>query len=393
MSDLNTLFFELIRVAIGTQAGLSRLPSEAEWEELFEMAVKQSLVGICFIGLHTLGADSDDGFAKVGMSEELFFDWMGMAAQINMKNELVNEQCVELQKRLAAEGYRSSILKGQGVATLYGKELRGFRQCGDIDIYVDCGRVKAIEYARSVQGDVDWDYKHLHLEMFDGPSTGSGTSTEVEMHYVPEVFLNLRKNRKLQKWFKEPEVQSSMFQSSKFQESPTAGSGTDLTTPSVEFNLFYILLHTYRHFLYEGMGMRQLMDYYFVLRASSELPGSKIQEVARTIKSFGMKRFASGVMWIMKDVLGFDVSSVPALAEVCRPDEKEGRYILSEVMTGGNFGHHDERLADERTTGKMRSIKKILKHNLHLLTHYPGDTLWAPIWIVYHWCWKRLHRI
>ena len=60
---MNDIFFELIRVAIGTQespstglrAGLSRLPSEAEWEELFEMAVKQSLVGICFTGMHTLG--------------------------------------------------------------------------------------------------------------------------------------------------------------------------------------------------------------------------------------------------------------------------------------------------------------------------------------------------
>ena len=377
MSDLNTLFFELIRVAIGTQESLSRLPSHstgsgltpAEWEELFEMAVKQSLVGVCFCGIHALGADSDEGYARIGMSEDLFFDWMGMAAQINMKNDIVNEQCVALQKRLAADGIRSSILKGQAVAMLYGEELRGFRQSGDIDIYVDCGREKAIEYARSIQGDVDWDYKHLHLKVFD--------DTEVEMHYVPEVFLNLRKNRKLQKWFKEPEVAGSMF----------CESG-EMVCPSVEFDLFYILLHTYRHFLYEGVGMRQLMDYCFVLRASSNVPSSKIQEVTSTIERFGMTRFASGVMWIMKEVFG--MSEQLLLVE---PDEKEGRYILSEVMTGGNFGHHDERLADDKTRGKMRAIKKILKHNLHLLTHYPGDTLWAPVWIVYHWCWKRLHRI
>ena len=376
MSDTNTLFYELIRVSIGTQATLSRLPSEAEWEELFEMAVKQSLVGVCFSGLHDLGADSDEGYVRIGMSEDLFFDWMGMAAQINMKNDIVNEQCVSLQKRLAADGIRSSILKGQAVAMLYGEELRGFRQSGDIDIYVDCGREKAIEYARSIQGDVDWDYKHLHLKVFDA-STGSATATEVEMHYVPEVFLNLRKNRKLQKWFKQPEVASSMF-----------CEPGDMVCPSVEFNLFYILLHTYRHFLYEGVGMRQLMDYCFVLRASSNVPSSKIQEVKSTIDRFGMTRFASGVMWIMKEVFG--MSEQLLLVE---PDEKEGRYILSEVMTGGNFGHHDERLADDKTRGKMRAIKKILKHNLHLLTHYPGDTLWAPVWIVYHWCWKRLHRI
>ena len=365
---MNKLFFELIRVAIGTQDALSRLPSETEWEELLDMAVKQSLVGVCFVGLHALGADPDEGYAQIGMSEDRFFNWMGLAAQINMKNDLVNEQCVELQKRLAAEGFRSSILKGQAVAMLYGEELRGFRQSGDIDIYVDCGREKAIEYARSIQGEVDWDYKHLHLKVFD--------DTAVEMHYVPEVFLNLRKNRKLQKWFKEPEVARSMF----------CESG-DMVCPSVEFNLFYILLHTYRHFLYEGVGMRQLMDYCFVLRASSNVPSSRIQEVTRTIELFGMKRFAAGVMWIMKDVFGLSEHLL-----LCSPDEKEGRYILSEVMTGGNFGHHDERLSNN-SKDKLSAIRKILRHNLHLLMHYPGDTLWTPVWIVYHWCWKRLNRI
>lgn len=372
---MNTLFYELIRVSIGTQETLSRLPSEAEWEELFDMAVKQSLVGVCFVGLQRLGADSDDGFARIGMSGELYFNWMGMAAQINLKNEIVNEQCAQLQKRLAADGLRSSILKGQAVATLYGEELRGFRQSGDIDIYVDCGREKAIEYAHSIQGDVDWDYKHLHLKVFDGPSAGSGTRTEVEMHYVPEVLLNLRKNRKLQKWFKEPEVSSSMFQVS-----------CDIVCPSAEFNLFYILLHTYRHFLYEGVGVRQLMDYFFVLR-NDEVDEPMRQRAIKTITSFGMSHFASGVMWIMKDVFGLDEERL-----LCEPDEKEGRYILDEVMAGGNFGHHDERLK-ATPSGKIGAVMKILKHNCHILFHYPGEALWSPVWVVYHWCWKRFNRV
>lgn len=382
MDEIEQIFFELIRVAIGTQESLSRLPSEAEWMEVFEMAVKQSLVGVCFVGLQRLGADADDGFEKIGMSEGLYLNWMGMAAQINMKNDVVNEQCVELQKRLEADGLRSSILKGQAVAMLYGEELRGFRQSGDIDIYVDCGRERAIEYARSIQGDVNWDYKHLHLKVFDGPSTGSGTAagTEVEMHYVTEVFLNLRKNRKLQKWFKEPEVQGSMF-----QVCPSTGSGTNFTTPSVEFNLFYILLHTYRHFLYEGVGMRQLMDYYFVLR-NNDVDEPMRQRTIKTVSSFGMTRFASGVMWIMKDVFGISEQLL-----LCNPNEKEGRYILNEVMTGGNFGHHDERLKDA-PDGKIGAVMKILKHNCHILLHYPGEALWAPVWVAYHWCWKRFNK-
>lgn len=82
---------------------------------------------------------------------------------------------------------------------------------------------------------------------------------EVEVHYVLEVFLNIRKNRRLQKWF-------ANHQKWIFSSTGDVNSIGKLITPSLEFNVFYILLHIYRHFLYEGIGLRQLMDYYFVLK-------------------------------------------------------------------------------------------------------------------------------
>lgn len=51
---INKLFFDLIRVAIGTQNTLSRPPSKGEWAELYAMAKKQSLVGICFAAVQKL---------------------------------------------------------------------------------------------------------------------------------------------------------------------------------------------------------------------------------------------------------------------------------------------------------------------------------------------------
>ena len=134
MKEIDTLFFELIRVAIGTQESLSRLPSEREWDKLYKMAKKQSLVGVCFAGLQRLGADADEGFARIGMSEMLYLTWMGMTAKIQQKNQIVDEQCVILGERLKAEGYSYAILKGQGVASLYSEHLLGLRQSGDIAV-------------------------------------------------------------------------------------------------------------------------------------------------------------------------------------------------------------------------------------------------------------------
>ena len=115
---------------------------------------------------------------------------------------------------------------------------------------MDCGREQAIEYARFIgQENVEWDYKHLQLKAFK--------DIEVEMHYRPEVLLSLVKNRRLQTWFKSDEVKRLIFQQK-----------AKIITPSIEFNLFYILLHIYRHFLYDDVGLRQLMDYFFVLKSA-----------------------------------------------------------------------------------------------------------------------------
>lgn len=92
---MDSLFYQLIRVAIGTQDSLSRLPSQKEWKVLYDMAQKQSLIGVCFAALQRLGADSDEGFARIGMSEILYLTWVGMAATIQQKNEVVNKYYYE----------------------------------------------------------------------------------------------------------------------------------------------------------------------------------------------------------------------------------------------------------------------------------------------------------
>lgn len=158
-----------------------------------------------------------------------------------------------------------------------------------------------------------------------------------------------------------------------------------LTTPSIEFDLFYILLHIYRHFLYEGVGLKQIVDYYYVL---CTVQGSrfKVQEYVDAVHEFGMEKFAKGLMWVMHETLG-----MPCEWILWEPDEKEGRYILKQVMTGGNFGHHDKRL--KHGGSKLSAVKAILTHNCHLLTHYPSDVIWAPVWIVWHKLWKLTRSV
>ncbi len=352
------LLFELLQVALGNRERLSYAPSDKEWSDLYDESERQAVTGILLQGIELLPVEQRP-------SQDILLQWIGVGQMIEQQNRLLDERCVDLLGRIQNAGLHGTILKGQGVARIYDKGLISLRQSGDIDVYVSCGIRMALAFAKS-QGlkDVEWDYKHLHLNLWD--------DTEVEMHYRVEVLLNLWKNRKLQKWFKE-------------NEALLYSRDNKLATPTTLFNVFYILLHLYRHFLYEGVGFRQIVDYYFVLKAAN---GSR-QDVSyslETVSMFGMERFAKGLMWVMHEALG-----MPSEWMLWGPDEKEGRFILDEIMAGGNFGHHDQRLT--HGGGKLNTVKQVCRHNWHLMSHYPADVIWAPVWFVWHKCWKNLQRL
>ena len=48
------MIFEIIRIALGKQQALSHIPSEVEWNQLFDTATLQAVVGVCCIGIQKL---------------------------------------------------------------------------------------------------------------------------------------------------------------------------------------------------------------------------------------------------------------------------------------------------------------------------------------------------
>lgn len=351
--EILMMFFELLQVALGNRECLSRIPSNKEWADLYDESERQAVTGILLQGIEQLPAEQRP-------SQEVLLQWIGVGQMIEQQNHLLDERCVELLGRIKKAGLHGTVLKGQGIARLYDEELRSLRQSGDIDVYANCGIRKALAFAKS-QGpkDVEWDYKHLHLNLWE--------DTEVEMHYRVEVLLNLWKNRRLQRWFRGNDALLFL-------------DNNGLTTPATLFNVFYILLHIYRHFLYEGVGFRQIVDYYFVLKAANK-ENLDVSDSLEAVSHFGMERFAKGLMWVMHESLG-----MPSEWMLWEPDEKEGRYILEEVMAGGNFGHYDQRL--QHGGSKWNTVKQVCRHNWHLMSHYPADVMWVPVWFVWHKCWK-----
>lgn len=355
-------FFELIQVALGVRHCLSHTPSADEWGELYNIAKKQSLVGICFAGVQKLVNQQQEP------PEMLYLTWMGMAAKIQQRNEVVNRQCVELQKRLDSDGHRNYIMKGQSNAALYG-DLQMLRQSGDIDVYLEGGLDKVLAYAKTF-GNVN----HVNeLEM----SVPVFQDTEVEFHYRPFIMRNPWKNRKLQAYFdacSEANFANKVY----LYENEEENENSWIVAPTMEFNLVHQLAHIHLHLFTEGIGMRQLMDYYFVLRTSYE---NDNENVLRIVRDLGLNRFASALMWVIAHVFANDNDNENFYPWV--PNEKDGRLLLDEVMTGGNFGRHNEEQNDRK--GKIGySVWALFFRNLRLSRFDRGDWFWGPIWRIAH---------
>ena len=110
MKDINELFFELIRLPIETQQSLYYGPSAKEWQKLYEMAKKQSLVGICFAGVQKLVDSEHEDYC--GMNEMQYLIWMGMAAKIQQRNEVMNASTQKALELFRKDGFKCTTLKG-----------------------------------------------------------------------------------------------------------------------------------------------------------------------------------------------------------------------------------------------------------------------------------------
>lgn len=344
---MNQLFYELIQVGIGVHACLSHTPSAEEWGELYAMAKKQSLVGVCFAGVQRLQQQRQEP------PEMTYLTWMGMAAKIQQRNEVVNRQCTDLQRRLSADGFRSCILKGQGVAQVYPESLRGLRQSGDIDIWIEGDKDVALDWAKK-QGAtiVSIDMVHAHADLFE--------DTEVEIHSQPSWMYGRKADKVLQRFFAESADGQFSYHDEK----------VGMTYPTVGFNLVYSLVHINRHIFEEGIGLRQLLDYYFILKASNVAEREKACEV---IASLGLKQFAAGIMYIENKVFALERDCM-----VCEPDAEEGEFLLEDIERGGNFGKYDERNVVLPVEKRFARGWYNMQHNVRYLWHYPSEVIAIP---------------
>ena len=241
--------FAVLQFCLGYKENISNVVARMVWQELYSFVSKQALLGLCFDGIERLGKEYPEELKQNPIGRELLMTWMGKAQQIRRQNMKVNAVASKLYSKFREDGLRCCILKGQGNALVYPNPYS--RTPGDIDVWVNASREEITEYAKT-HFEIGDDIRFHHLETsFDG--------VPVELHFFPGIMNNPIYNARLQKWFK----RNADLQCSNVVSLPD-GIG-EIAIPTTAFNVIYQLTHLYHHFFDEGIGMRQIIDYFLVV--------------------------------------------------------------------------------------------------------------------------------
>ena len=318
----------------------AEMPTVTDWPALIAFTEKQAINGIC------LPKERPERLPKSSLLQ-----WIGQIQLIEQQNTLLNKRVAQLFGMLERDGFQCCLLKGQGNAMMYpNPELRS---PGDIDVWVNADAETVYQYVKKKFPDEQESHKHIHFPIFD--------DAPVDMHYTPLKIYHPAHNRILQEWLGEKKEDQMT------NRTRLADTDVDVAVPTPMFNAIYQLGHIMIHIEDEGIGLRQFVDYFYVLKAIGGAGEEEKESIRRMWKKLGMWKLAKAVMWIEKEILGLSDEYLLAT-----PSERTGHLLAEDILEGGNFGHSSDREKYRRYGRFVKNISNA-RHMMQLSACFPGD--------------------
>ena len=238
MDRKTTCFFALIQAGLWEQS-VRLLPySTVDFDTIYELAEKQSVVGLIAAGLEHV--------VDMRVTKQQAIPFMKTVFSLENRNAAMNAFIRELVNKMGEAGIKTLVVKGQGIAQCY--ERPQWRAIGDVDLFLDnenYEKAKAflIPKAVSIEKE-DKDRKHLGMTI---------DSWSVELHGTLRGPLLKRINAKID------EVQNDTFEHNRFRV--WKNDETDVFLPSPDNDVIFIFTHILQHYFGSGVGLRQICDW------------------------------------------------------------------------------------------------------------------------------------
>lgn len=362
---MHDIFYDFLRFSLSESSDEPDTVAKMDWHGLLDFGQKQSIVGVLFHGMNKLGAMGVNRPDKYSAAA-----WLANNEFIVNGNKQVNHDASKLTRFFYHKGKtRVCVLKGQGNALMYPDPY--MRTPGDIDLWTELDTISLLKFVKSLNVEPNIEYHHIDFSFY--------TKTVAEVHYFPSFMGNLFYEWRLRKYF--DKVKGEQFEN--LAELPD-NAGV-ICVPTDSFNRIFQMSHIMHHFFFEGIGLRQVIDYFYLLKRG--FTQVEQQEEQKLLKHLNMYKFSAGVMWILHDVLGLQEEFL-----LVPPDENVGKMILKEIECSGNFGHHDDRYSFKGASVYKQYMMETYR-NLHFSMEFPAETIWGrPVSRWWHMIYKAYLR-
>lgn len=321
--DNNTqAFFELVRAGLWEKEARLAPYGVVDFSEVLRLATEQSVVGLVAAGLEHV--------SDMKVPQERALQFVGQTLQIEQRNKAMNAFVAELIERLRKADIYAILVKGQGIAQCYEKPL--WRASGDVDLLLnEENYLKAADNLKSIATSVDEENPHnKHLAMtIDGWSvemhgtlrSGLWKGLDEELDMVMEVVSLGEEKRSME------------FYDSK-------GAKVQIHLPAPDEDVIFVFSHILQHFFMEGIGLRQICDWYRLLWTYRELLNQELLE--QRIKKAGVMTEWKAFYMLAIKYLGMPEEVSCFMFQDARSEkwEKKANKVMAFVLETGNFGHN-----------------------------------------------------
>ena len=305
-----------------------------DWQKISQLALEQTVGILTFEAVLSLSPN-------LRPSKE----WIHKAfafIERNRRTHVLLDRCVaESVEKLRDEGIDTVLLKGQAYARAYPRP--DMRQCGDIDLYVGedsylpaYSAIKKFGWEREVRFLPKTKHYGCRLH-----------GIHIELHRIAGLLPSRSADRGFQQWSQ-----------SQLKESTTnlIIGGTAVKVPTPLFDVVFVFMHLYLHFLSGGIGLRHICDWTMLLHKHSD--DIDTEELEKRLNQFHLMRAWKIFAPIAVEHLGLPPEKCPFYSFKNRGKAKKA---LAFILEEGNFGRAKRKVSirpEGYIAGKLYSFKR-----------------------------------
>ncbi|WP_448902018.1 nucleotidyltransferase domain-containing protein [Eubacterium sp.] len=308
---------------------------------IYYIAKKHNLVSIMAQAMEKLGFESDSDIWK---------RWLKEKNQLIYKSVLMDVEREAIQDFFEKNNIWYMLLKGMVIRKYYpAPELR---EMADNDILFDNKYSKEVYEFMTARGYKSDDYnKGYHDEYLKPPA------------YNFEMHRQLVSSKERPKWYEYyKDVKSILIKDTNENRETAANSESNNTSNQFYFsdNDFYVyfIVHTYKHFLNSGMGLRTVLDVYlYVSNLQEKLDFDYIEEQLKKLDAYDFEQTFRSIAFKMFDENLEDRKWWNLF------DVKE-QEMLSYVLDAGTYGNLENSVAHKMgyTKGEKKKTSDKAKY-------------------------------